>query len=349
MRYQAEILSKNYKVIVLHTIAKSDAKKIDINQTETENFTEIIVHFPQGSNFVTRKTNRIQAFKKGLDLVPTPDVIHAHVTLPGIYLFKIAKDFFKCPLVLTEHSSMYWDKNAKSMSLKDRFFLRLARQHVDQFVAVSDFLQKDLIRFFSAEKIVVVGNPVNTDLFLPGKERKKEFTNFLHVSTLDKNTKNIDGILDAVALMLQKGYEEIQLKIISDEPLEDVREKVAAKGLNRHVVLAGPMQPGELLPHFQQSSAFVLFSLYETFSLVVVEAWATGLPVISTNVGVAEAMPANVGYNVKSDDPLSLAMAMEKIINENNFDAHEIRAHALTFSSTAFLDAIEKVYQRVLS
>jgi glycosyltransferase involved in cell wall biosynthesis len=81
---------------------------------------------------------------------------------------------------------------------------------------------------------------------------------------------------------------------------------------------------------------------------VIAEAWASGIPVISTPVGIAAEMSEEAGILVKDNDPLSLAMAMEKIINDLPFDPVTIRKEALKYTEQAFLHSISEIYYATL-
>jgi D-inositol-3-phosphate glycosyltransferase len=177
--------------------------------------------------------------------------------------------------------------------------------------------------------------------------KRKDFSYFLHVSTLDKQLKNPQGILDALSLLKQKGYEEVRLRIISDEPYGYWQQKAKEMGLESFVNFEGPLTPEELVPHFQQASCFILFSHYESFSIVAGEAWSCGIPVISTPVGIAFDMDSSLGFNVKDNDSLSLAMAMEKILNDAEFNPMTIRKHALQYSDLVIAEELNALYSEL--
>lgn len=347
IKAQAEILSQKYKITVLHTIDTENIDDLKVEVKETDNLKEVLVFFPQGSNFISRKRNRVKAFQHGLNSIQQPDIILAHVILPNIYLFSIAKNHFKCPLVVTEHSSVY-NKDLKQFSLKDKFLLRFAKSKIDKLIAVSEFLKSDLALKFPTLHIDVVHNPVDLTLFKINQKKASRFSYFLHISTLDKKTKNVEGILEAVSFLVQKGYEQVRLKIVSDELSNEWFEKVASLGLNRYVELIGPKQAAELIAYYQEASAFVLFSEYETFSLVLAESWSCGTPTISTSVGIANQLNPKLGIQVKKGDALHLAMAMEKIINGATFDNQFIHDYAQQFSIENYLSKMEEIVESCL-
>ncbi len=345
---QATILSEKYKVTVVHTVPLDDQKEIEISQKTNHNLTEVYAKHPKGSHVFSRRKQRLKALDLALKQIEKPDLIHGQIILPNGYLFVAAKDYFGCPLIVTEHGSYYRPGRKNKLSLKEKYVLQLIKKYADRLIAVSSFLNEDMASIFGDKKISVIGNPVNTELFRPNSQKHISNAHFIHVSTLDPQIKNVPGILEAMSLLVQKGYEEVRLTIVSDENYEHIADKVSSMGLNRYVNFAGPLSSEELLDYYQKSTALVMFSHYETFSIVIAEAWASGIPVISTPVGIAAEMSEEAGILVKDNDPLSLAMAMEKIINDLPFDPLTIRKEALNYTEEVFLHSISEIYYAAL-
>ena len=88
----------------------------------------------------------------------------------------------------------------------------------------------------------------------------------------------------------------------------------------------------------------MLFSNYESFSIVLAEAWSCGLPTLTTPVGIGFNLQAEYGIQVKINDSLSLAMAMEKIIHNHTFDSKVIRAKSQTYSMQNILGQLSTIY-----
>jgi glycosyltransferase involved in cell wall biosynthesis len=123
---------------------------------------------------------------------------------------------------------------------------------------------------------------------------------------------------------------------------------VKQKGLEKQIEFYGPCSSEELVEHYHESHAFIMFSNHETFSIVIGEAWSCGLPVISTPVGIAAHLTSELGIQVNVNDSLSLAQAMERIIKSEQFDPIAIRNHALQFSEEQILEKIKNVYSKHL-
>jgi glycosyltransferase involved in cell wall biosynthesis len=191
---------------------------------------------------------------------------------------------------------------------------------------------------FEHFNIKIIGNHVAADLFQPAPKEIHPITAFLHVSTMDERTKNPEGILDACVL-LKNQESKFLLTIISDEDVSKWKILATNKGLSENIKFIGPLEWSELVPYYQKADALVVFSHYESFSIVIAEAWMTGTPVISTSVGIAHNMDASMGILVEKNVPKSLSQAMLSVINkERSFDQNEIIRHAAQFKGDALLE-----------
>ncbi len=343
---QARLLAKEHKVTVLYISTNPLITELEEKEMVDGNLKELIYYVPQKSNFLSRKKEFERAFTTGLSKIKSVDLIHAHCILPKGHLFVNAKKYFNCPLILTEHGSYFRPERRKKWNFKERFILSYCRKSIDGLIAVSDFLKTDLQKSFPAKLIDVIHNPVNIDFFRPGIKPGDSIKRFLHVSTLDTELKDPHGIIEAIDLLCQKGYSQFKLTIVSDEPYAKWQQIVQQKKLDQYIEFAGPMAHSDLLAYYQRSDAFVLFSRYETFSIVIAEAWSTGTPVISTPVGIASNMTEDQGLLVLSHDSPSLALEMEKIINGLTFNTQNIRDKAIEFSTENFLKQLNQLYDR---
>jgi glycosyltransferase involved in cell wall biosynthesis len=100
----------------------------------------------------------------------------------------------------------------------------------------------------------------------------------------------------------------------------------------------------------QFADAFVLSSRYENLPCVLLEALATGTPMIATNVGgVAEIINPGNGILVPSEDKKSLLAAMQAI-QQKSYDADQMHQEAvMKYSQTAIAAQLAAAYQQVLS
>ncbi|MDC3252850.1 glycosyltransferase family 4 protein [Crocinitomicaceae bacterium] len=342
---QAQLLGKKYKVTVLHTVA-SNIVNPSSKESEREGYTEIMLSYNGNGHILARKKQERLALINGFTLLQNVDLIIGNVLLPKGWQFLMAKKRFKCPLFYIEHGSYFYRDSVFRWSRIDRWMRKKLEKKSTEIIAVSEVLKSDLQHHFPKRKIEVIGNHIDTELFVPLKKNKMEKTQFLHVSTLDPNTKNPKGIIDACKLLLEQ-TDQFNLTIACDENSSYWATYSESQNCSKNITFIGPLEWEALVPYYQNSDAFVLFSEYESFSIVIAEAWATGTPVISTSVGIASNMNKELGIQVQSKNLESLKNAMLSIIEDKIvFDSSQIIRKAKEFGSEAILKKWEKLIEK---
>ena len=98
-----------------------------------------------------------------------------------------------------------------------------------------------------------------------------------------------------------------------------------------------------------KSFASILFSNYENLPCVIVEAFASGVPFISTNVGgISEIINKERGILIKPQDKDGLVKAMNNVL-EKDWNSTELRNYALdNFSYEKIGQEFDLVYKEVL-
>lgn len=342
---QAALLAMKYNVSVIHTYPSEKAGTI---QTKEDAFKEYTLAYEHGKNSINNYLNRRRAYQALLDEVSTPDLIIGMVAIPIGSEFIRAKKKFGCKLIYFEHGSFYnpagkykWDFR------KIRMRTRLG-QYADRIIAVSEVLKNDMQPYFPNRKIEVLPNHIDTDRFSLNEKNPQRPMQFLHISTLDDN-KNPKGILEACRLLKDEGL-NFRLKIISDESYENLRLEANQLGLGQCVEFCGPLEWKDIVPHYHQSAALILFSNYETFSIVLAEAFATGTPVISTNTGIMKEANVRHGLVIEKGNSKSLADAMRKLIKgEVRFQSTELRAFGELFSAEKVMKQWGRVIDEIVS
>lgn len=136
--------------------------------------------------------------------------------------------------------------------------------------------------------------------------------------------KGFSDLIRACALLAEHG-KSFRCEIMGEGPLEnDLRNEIAQHGLQRYVILAGTKPQSELRRRLAAANVFVLPSVIDpeggmdNLPTVIMEAMATGLPVISTNIGgIPEMVIENeTGFLVQPGDAVAMADAVSKIIGD---------------------------------
>jgi len=344
VKRQAELLATNFEVTVLHTKADRHCSEIIISETKKGNLRELIIYHPKGKNILQKYLLQKKAFAKGLKLIQNITLINGHVLLPKAIQFIQAKNYFNCPLHVIEHASYYRKEMRENRSFLDKYLLRISKKYIDKLFVVSSFLKKDLQLDFPNKKIELLPNHIDINVFKPTTSNQNDKTQFLHISTLDEKVKNPKGILDACILLIKKGITKFQLTIICDESTKKWENYSIENQLTEHITFLGPFDWFELAPYYQKSDAFILFSSYETFSIVLAEAWACGIPTLTTPVGIGDNLSPDLGIQIELNSSESLKKAMIKIIEKNKtFDAQLISKYAEKYSGENVLSIYKKL------
>lgn len=259
-----------------------------------------------------------------------PALVHVHVPMKAGIIARWIKKKYGIDFIVSEHSASYLAK------APDYFFRRSAlhqKQVKNIFLEavlvtnVSAAVGEILTKSFDIKKLLVVHNTVNTDFFHRGK--KDELFTFIHVSTFSYQ-KNIEGILNVF-----KRYSTIRtdwrLKLVGPHTDEIIR-LIKELNLEHRVELIGEVTYTEVAEHMKKAHVFVLFSRYENFPCVAIEALCCGLPVIASDIaGVREAVDNKNGILVESENEEHLLQAIIKVqLNYDLFNEEEISKQSIS-------------------
>lgn len=277
----------------------------------------------------------IACTKKYIEKYGKPDLIHAQSALWGGVAARVISEKFHIPYIVTEHNSDFFDP----MRLpKDDFDLsRSVFQNAACRLAVSRSLKESLEKAFDIP-VQVMPNPVDTDFFTLSPRLKKPFS-FFFLGGLD-HLKNVHLLLEAFALVAQK-IPEACLEIGGEGPLrQELIELIERRGLKERVQFLGRLSRGEVLKAYHRADAFVLSSRQETFGVVLIEALATGIPVIATNCGGPRDIINSKTGLIADHTPESLSEAMLYVLeNRDHYRPEALRKYAEdVFGYTRFVN-----------
>jgi len=237
-----------------------------------------------------------------------PNIIHAHAVLWGGVAALEASQKLGVPFLVTEHSTAYARGLIEPWQEPD---IKRVLQHANVRAAVSHSLARLIAPYAMGLPIEVVPNVVDTEFFtLPPHPRRSRPFVFLSVALLTPK-KGIDVLLKAFTVGF-KGHPEVELWIGGDGPQRSDLESLAhSLGIEPQVRFLGLLNREQVREAMWRANAFVLPSYVETFGVVLIEAMATGLPVIATRSGGPEEfVTPEVGYLVSPGDIKQLGEAM---------------------------------------
>ena len=108
----------------------------------------------------------------------------------------------------------------------------------------------------------------------------------LYVGYLSRH-KGVPDLLHSMPKVLEK-VPNAKLVLVGRGPAEEAARQGSELGLSKALKVLGNLSDAELLEAYASADAFALLSHDESFGIVLVEAAAAGIPIVSTRVGVAE-------------------------------------------------------------
>lgn len=229
-----------------------------------------------------------------------PDVVQLNVIQKQGLLALWLKKRYGIPYVIVEHWSGFLPENGAYLrnngSLKRRIYEKIAAE-ASVILPVSERLKEAMqtcgIQNARWEKIHNVVDDfffekpeLRNDVITESRDGRKTL---LHVSCFDEAAKNVKGLLRAAKMLTEKRQDWQLVLVGTGADYKEVRAYaetlVFPEGTLRWT---GELTPREVAEEMHKADAFVLSSRYETYGIILAEALAANLPILSTPVGIAE-------------------------------------------------------------
>lgn len=231
-------------------------------------------------------------------------------------------------------------------------YLRLF-PNVHRFHAVGNAIAKEAEQYgASADKTDVVYSFVSDEL-LQKKAQPKTKQADLRIVSVGRFfwKKGYEYALDALALLKEKGVPFTYTLIAEGKTPASITYQLHQTGISDRVRIINGLSHNDVLKEIEQHDVLLLPSVEEGIANVVLEAMATGTPVISSDVGGMKEIIANgiTGYLVQPRDVNSMAETLVKFaaLNEEQRFAIATRAKAVVgrqHNKQGFVSAFQQFY-----
>lgn len=287
---------------------------------------------------------------KGQDVVHINSALAPAVTVVRAGLLALAGRLRGCAVIVHAHGG---NIETWLSSRRARWVTRLAMRPATLVVAVWTAGERALAAVLGEQRVRLVVNGVDTARFAPADTTRTDRPpRVLYVGLLTPR-KGVLDLIEASRTLRHQGVEH-ELRLlggIPDEGPEAAEPVLAAAEGNAE--LLGTRAPEQMPEAYAAADVFCLPSWWEAMPLSLLEAMATGLPVVATDVGdVARiVVDGEDGFVVPPQAPGQLADALRKLV-EAPETAQRMGSSArgrveASFSSVAVVEAISDLYDEV--
>ena len=259
---------------------------------------------------------------------------------------------WKIPFVISDNWTGYHPNERSPLPYHIKSYMRFIANRSSLLLPVTLQLEEAMRALGFNRPSTVIPNVVNTAHFK--NEKKHSIHTFLHVSHLDNDHKNIEGILNTWKKFSDQ-TEEVVLEIGGDGDIQHWKKRSQELNIReKSISFFGTLNQKEVAEKMNVSHTFILFSNYENLPLVMIEAMASGMNVISTRVGgIAEHMgfcPWNKLIDAKNESQLLEALNASHLelaeVNRNEISEYANENFSFQSVGKKFLSAYETVLHK---
>ncbi len=270
----------------------------------------------------------LAAKKDGIDILHGTDN-----AIPYIF------PFYKNRLIVTIHDTMFIRPIKRAIlkpTLKQRFIdfynkisIPASAKKADHIITISDYSKKDIIKYLKIDenKITIIKEAVSEKykiikdekLIKRVKEKYKITKPYILTSAASDLRKNSERILESFNIFNNTVENKYQLVItsIDDKELKttNILEKIKQLNLEKNVILTGYVSDDDLVSLYNGAFIFLFPSIWEGFGLQVLEAFACGVPVITSDGTSLSEIAENAAYLVNPfsvDDIVHALLELER-------------------------------------
>lgn len=304
--------------------------------------------------------NLIRIFKK-----EKPDILHTNLFFANIF-GRVASRFSGIKAVVaTLHNPdyTYEDNGKQTFKIRKAIDRYSAIFSNTAFIAVSDCVKQDFQRQLGFKNVKVLPNCIESSRYKrPDESLVREKRKELGVEDDDILILNVGRLhlqkgqvyLIEAFNLIRKDNSKCKLLIIGKGIMErELRDKVDELRLRDNVIFSKDRRDIPEIMHI--SDIFVFPSLYEGFGIALVEAMASGLPVIASDIEpLREIISQNVdGILVEKENPQILEKTISELINDKErrvYLGKNARKKAITtFDVATHIKGLKDIYKSLIS
>lgn len=236
------------------------------------------------------------------------------------------------------------------------FSMDFSACHANKIIAVSQATAKDLVKFYpeSASKIKVIYHGYDKEHFFPDKEglippQIKQYQPYFYFIGRIERKKNIAFLIDVFAKFKEKTKSKVKL-VLAGRPgygFPEIKEKIEnlPVTIKKDIILLGYLKEKEASLWMRNADIFLFPSLFEGFGMPLLEAMATGVPLIASNVTSIPEVVGEAGILLSPHNKEKWLASIEKILDNSHLKQKLIEKGLNRAKKFSWQKAAKETYQ----
>ena len=274
--------------------------------------------------------------------------------------FTIPKNI-KCKVIITIYDTVFFSAPETMGDMKAISEYKYAAERSDLIITISESAKSDIIKHFNVDekkiKIVTPGIDLEkysynyNDIELENIRKKYKLPEkyILYLGTIEPR-KNIERIVKAFKKYKKEFNDDLKLVIVGKKgwKYENIMKLIESMGTD--IMITGYIDEEDKIPIYKFAQIFVFPSLYEGFGMPVLEAMASGTPVITSNISSMPEVAGNAGILIDPFNENEIFEAYKKILLDKKLQRKMIQKgleQAKKFQWKKSVEILEQIYEKM--
>ena len=285
-----------------------------------------------------------KAYKKYIEIIGKPDIILVESTLPAGLAAKYIKEKENIPYVVHEHSL-----DVLNNPIYKKYVNEILK-NADDYMAVNNDIANSIKKV--RKDCHIVPNFIDCNKFDVERIKTNKDFNLISICNFYK-VKALEVLLKALNIVVnEKNNKDVKLKIVGTGEYKDYYQSVCnSLNLNENVEFVGYVENAKIPNILANSDVLCISSTVETFCIPIVEAFSSGIPVITTDcTGPLEIVDKTNSIVVPKNNIEEYSDAILKMKKEyKKYNSKEIKKYAFDrYDKSVICKKIINIFENII-
>ena len=285
-----------------------------------------------------------KAYKKYIEIIGKPDIILVESTLPAGLAAKYIKEKENIPYVVHEHSL-----DVLNNPIYKKYVNEILK-NADDYMAVNNDIANSIKKV--RKDCHIVPNFIDCNKFDVERIKTNKDFNLISICNFYK-VKALEVLLKALNIVVnEKNNKDVKLKIVGTGDYKDYYQSVCnSLNLNENVEFVGYVENAKIPNILANSDVLCISSTVETFCIPIVEAFSSGIPVITTDcTGPLEIVDKTNSIVVPKNNIEEYSNAILKMKKEyKKYNSKEIKKYAFDrYDKSVICKKIINIFENII-